>query len=33
VTLAGGIAPGTRLAIDLPAEASDGALVRPVMAN
>jgi RND family efflux transporter MFP subunit len=28
VTLAGGIKPGTRLAVDIPAEASDGSLVR-----
>jgi hypothetical protein len=27
VTLAGGIKPGTRLAVDIPAEASDGGLV------
>ena len=32
VTLAGGIAPGSHLAVDLPAEAADGVLVRPVMA-
>ena len=32
VTLAGGVAHGTRLAVDLPAEATDGALVRPVQA-
>jgi RND family efflux transporter MFP subunit len=30
VALAGGIKPGTRLAVDLPAEASDGTLVNPV---
>jgi len=30
VTLAGGIKPGTRLAVDLPAEASDGGLVTVV---
>jgi hypothetical protein len=28
VTLAGGIKPGTRLAVDLPAEAGDGGLVN-----
>jgi RND family efflux transporter MFP subunit len=33
VTLAGGIKPGTHLAVDLPAEASDGSLVRPIMAG
>jgi len=32
VTLAGGIKPGTRLAVDLPAEAADGGLVTPVQA-
>jgi RND family efflux transporter MFP subunit len=32
VTLAGGVARGTRVAIDLPAEATDGTLVRPVPA-
>ena len=30
VTLATGVAPGTRIAVDLPAEASDGSLVNPV---
>jgi RND family efflux transporter MFP subunit len=29
VTLAGGIKPGTRIAVDLPAEATDGGLVNP----
>jgi RND family efflux transporter MFP subunit len=29
VSLAGGIKPGTRIAVDLPAEAVDGALVQP----
>jgi len=32
VTLANGIKPGTRLAVDLPAEAADGGLVNPVQA-
>jgi RND family efflux transporter MFP subunit len=30
VTLATGVKPGTRIAVDLPAEATDGALVNPV---
>jgi len=32
VTLAGGIKPGTKLAVDLPAEAVDGGLVNPAQA-
>jgi membrane fusion protein, multidrug efflux system len=32
VTLAGGIKPGTHVAVDLPAEVSNGSLVRPVLA-
>jgi membrane fusion protein, multidrug efflux system len=32
VSLAGGIKPGTRIAVDLPAEAADGGLVQPVQA-
>lgn len=31
VSLAGGIRPGTRIAVDLPAEATDGVLVQPVL--
>ena len=30
VTLATGVKPGTRIAVDLPAEATDGGLVNPV---
>jgi hypothetical protein len=33
VTLAGGIKPGTEIAVDLPAEASDGSLVHAVRAS
>jgi RND family efflux transporter MFP subunit len=33
VTLAGGIKPGTRIAVDLPAEAVDGGLVNPAQAS
>ena len=33
VTLAGGIKPGTRLAVDIPAEAADGVLVNPVQSS
>jgi hypothetical protein len=33
VTLAGGVAPGTRIAVDLPAEAADGSLVRPILSS
>jgi RND family efflux transporter MFP subunit len=33
VTLAGGVKPGTELAVDLPAEASDGSLVHAVRAS
>jgi RND family efflux transporter MFP subunit len=32
ITLAQGIKPGTRIAVDVPAEAMDGSLVQPVMA-
>jgi len=32
VTLAQGLKPGTRIAVDLPAEATDGSIVQPVMA-
>ena len=31
VSLAGGIKPGTRIAVDLPAEATDGVVVQPVL--
>jgi len=33
ITLAEGLKPGTRIAVDLPPEAVDGALVRPVTAT
>ncbi|HEX3754878.1 MAG TPA: efflux RND transporter periplasmic adaptor subunit [Rhizomicrobium sp.] len=33
VTLAGGVAPGTRIGVDLPAEAADGSLVRPILSS
>ena len=33
ITLADGLKPGTRIAVDLPDDASDGGLVQPVMAN
>lgn len=33
ITLAQGLKPDTRIAVDLPAEAVDGALVQPVMAS
>jgi RND family efflux transporter MFP subunit len=33
ITLADGLKPGTRIAVDLPAEATDGTLVQPVMAS
>jgi RND family efflux transporter MFP subunit len=33
ITLAQGLNPGTRIAVDLPAEATDGMLVQPVMAS